>query len=339
MFILSGMLSLMAALPASSTKQLQSFSFGTGGTGGSGSTNYKVNGLSGEQSNSQISQSPHAAGTGDNFTLNASVPLVTISNSSTTYYNKLLVTIDTQNNPSDTLYAVAISTDNFVTTNYIKSDGTISASLTYPTDYRTYASWGSGSGAFVIGLASNTTYYVKAKAIQGNYTESAYGPVSSAATVAPQLSFSVSPSSVAFGTLNVGTVTTASPNTSITYATNAESGGNVYVSSKNGGLKTSVTATLLTSATADLSSVSSGYGAQGSGATQSSGGPFSTQSPYNGASNNVGNLLTSFLPIFNTAGPVVGGSASVVLKAKSSATTPAASDYADTLTLVAAGSF
>lgn len=339
-FILSSLVSLLASLPASSSYKLNNYGFGAGGTGGSSSATYSVNGIVGEQSTLQVSQSPHAAQSGNNYTQNVNVPIVTLANISN-FYNKLLLTIDTQNNPSDTLFAVAISSDNFVTTNYVKSDNTIGSTLVYPTDYRTFAGWGSGSGINVIGLQQNLTYYAKAKAIQGKYSESAYGPVSTASTATAQLSFSLSPATVALGTLNAGSVATASPSGSITFATNGESGGNVYIASKNGGLKTSVTATQINSATADLSSgaVTQGYGAQGSAPTQTSGGPLTTSSPFNGATNNVGGIQTGFLPIFISLTPIVGGSASIVIKAKSSSITPAATDYTDILTLVVAGAF
>lgn len=340
-YLLTGIVALLAGMPASPTYQLHNYSFGSGGTASSSSTTYGVNGTTGQQSSLQVNGTTYNAQPGNNYSQNANVPTITIANGNN-YYNKLLVTIGTQNNPSDALYAVAISTDGFSsTTNYVKSDSTVGTTLVYPTDYRTYAGWGSGSGVFVIGLSPSTTYTVKAKAIQGKYTESSYGPTSAVATVTPQLSFSVSPATVDLGTLSAGSVATASPNGSITFATNAESGGNVYLASQNAGLKSSLVAPTIASATADLSSgsVTQGYGAQGSGATQTSGGAFTTVSPFNSSANNVGGLTTGFQPIFTTPGPVFGGSAAVVIKAKSSVITPAAPDYADILTLIAAAAF
>jgi hypothetical protein len=99
---------------------------------------------------------------------------VTLVNSSN-WYNKLLLTIGPEANPSDAKFAVAISTDNFVTTQYVKSDFTVTSTLSF-TDYQTYAAWGSGSGVMVRGLTRSTVYTVKAKAYRGHYTESGYGP-------------------------------------------------------------------------------------------------------------------------------------------------------------------
>ncbi len=330
---------LLAALPSSTTYQLHNYSIGTGGTASSASTTYRVNGTAGEQSTAQSTGTAKAVQSGNNNAQNSNVPTITITNVNN-FYNKLLITIGTQGNPTDALYAVAISTDAFASNiNYVKSDNTVGTTLVYPTDYRTYSSWGSGSGTTVIGLTPNTTYTVKARAIQGRFTESAYGPTAAASTSTAQLSFSVSPSTVDLGTLSAGSVITATPNGSITLDTNAESGGNVYVASKNAGLKSNVVGPLIVSSTADLSAASSGYGAQGASATQSSGGPFTVASPFNGSTNNVGGLALAFQTIFNSTAPITGGSAQIVIKAKASATTPSASDYTDTLTLVASGSF
>ena len=63
-------------------------------------------------------------------------------------------------------------------------------------------------------------------------------------------------------------------------------------------------------------------------------------SPYNGAANNVGIIDTNKRLIFDsTSAPVTTGQGSFELQAKPSSTAPAASDYADTLTIIATGSF
>ena len=62
-------------------------------------------------------------------------------------------------------------------------------------------------------------------------------------------------------------------------------------------------------------------------------------SPYNGSSNVVGIIDTSIRDIFTTTAPIVGGRASLLLKAKSNAVTPASADYAERITMIASGSF
>jgi hypothetical protein len=343
--LITSFLVFFGAMPSSTSYKLNNYSFGNGGAANSTSTNYGLNGVAGEQSGTTQTGTAYKNQPGENNTQNAAVPTVTITNPST-YYNKLLVTISPGSAASDTLYAVAISTDNFTTTNYVKSDNTVTASLTYPTDYRTYAGWGSGSGTLVIGLTPSTTYYVKAKAMQGKYTESAYGPVSSVATSPPSLTVGIAtishpspPFSIGFGTLTIGASNNATDQINLTMDTNAEAGGNIWIASQFGALTSARTGGTIPSVNGNLSSVD-GWGAQGSGATQTSGGPFTiVGSNYNGSGNNVGALTTTYNAIFTTSNPVVGGSGSILLKARPNATTPSASDYAETLTISGAGLF
>lgn len=336
---------MFATMPSSTSYKLNNYSFGNGGTAGSTSTTYGLNAVTGEQSTTTQTGTAYKEGSGNNYTQNAQVVTLTFTNPST-YYNKLLLVVNPGTNASDALYAVAISTDNFTTTNYVKSDNTITSSLTYPTDYRTYAGWGSASGTLVIGLIPNTTYYVKAKTIQGKYSETSYGPVVSVATSVPSLTvgittnlLAVGPYTISFGTLVIGASNDALDFIKITYATNAESGGDVYIAGQNGSLSSARTGGTIPSVTGNLSSVS-GWGAQGTSVTQSSGGPFSVTAPnYNGSSNSVGQVSTSFNSIFNTTAPVVGGAGSILLKARPTNVTPAAGDYGETLTISAAGRF
>src|SRR5205085_2673837 len=115
--------------------------------------------------------------------------------------------------------------------------------------------------------------------------------------------------------------------------------GNVYIYSLNGGLKSTSASYTLASATADLSTASEGFGAQIASAGQTSGGPFSKVSPYNGSGNNVGVLGTTISTIFSSNAPVTGASGAVQLQVRPSSITPEATDYSDTLTVVAAASF
>jgi hypothetical protein len=74
--------------------------------------------------------------------------------------------------------------------------------------------------------------------------------------------------------------------------------------------------------------------------TQSAGGPLAAVSPYAGTLENVGVINTSTQTILNSsANPITAGRASFLLKAITSTTTPAATDYAETITAVASATF
>lgn len=337
------------ALPASTNYQLKDFGYGGGGVGNGTSSNYAIEGILGEQNEDQLQGTTYDLGAGLQYTNQANVPSAPTFTNPSNYYNKLQLTLATGGNPSDTLFAIAISTDNFSSdTRYVQSDHTIGAVLGLE-DYQTYSAWGSGSGFLVIGLVANTTYTVKVKAWQGKFTETGYGPTASAATVGQQLTFDIDVSSTNsdtnppfttnFGDLIAGTVTDSPEKIWVDFTTNGESGGRVYVAASNAGLLSSRAGYTIGAVTGNLTSLSEGFGAQGSSATQSSGSTFSIASAYNLASNNVATTDTIIREIFTVSGPVTGGRGSFLLKAKSSAVTPAASDYTETLTIIASASF
>ncbi len=338
---------LVAALPASGSYHLDSYGFGSGGTANSSSNNYRVNGIAGDAASGTESSSNYKVRAGETHTKEANVPIVAIANNAS-WYNKLLVTIDPQSNPSDAKFAIAISTDNFATTQYIKNDFTVGSSLSF-SDYQTYAGWGSTSGVYVRGLKASTVYSVKAKAYTGKFTESPYGPVASAATVDPELSFDIDvsatdqstspPYAISLGNLLPGNVINSPQRVWVSLDTNGESGGKVYLSGQNAGLRSTTSAYTINSFTGDLSSAAEGFGVQGASATQSSGGPLSLSAPYNGSADNVGIADTTIRELFTAPDPITSGRGSFVLKAKSQTMTPASSDYAEILTAIASASF
>jgi hypothetical protein len=339
---------IIAGLPASGSFKLDSYGFGTGGTANSSSGNYRINGIAGDAASGTESSSNYKVKAGETHQKEANVPTITISNDDR-WYNKLKVVIGPQNNPSDAKFAVAISTDNFASdVRYVKSDFTVGTTLGF-SDYLTYAAWGSASGQMVRGLSRSTVYTVKAKAYQGKFTESGYGPTSSAATVDPQLSFDIDVSSldqstsppylISFGTIPVSTVTDSPKKVWASIDTNGESGAKVYVSGANGGLRSAGASYTIASSSVDLSSQAEGFGAQGTSATQSSEGPLALVSPYDGSSANVGVVDSVIRQIFTSPGPVISGRGSFLLKAKTKPLTPSSADYTEILTVIAAGSF
>lgn len=339
---------LFLALPASSTYQLRDFGFGTGGVGNATSTNYSIEALAGEQSNNKLSGTNYNLGTGLAYTNQANVPEAPTVVNSSNWYNKLRITINQSGNPSDTKYAIAVSTDGFATTQYVQDDHRLGTSLGLE-DYQTYASLGSGSGFLLLGLQPSTTYQVKVKAWQGKFTETGYGPTASAATVSASLVFDIdvsssdtetaAPFTASLGNLLPNTVTTSSEKVWVDFDTNAENGGTVFVSGQNSGLKSTTLNYTIATLTTNLTAVSEGYGAQGTSATQSSGGPFALETSYNISGNNVATVDTVNRGIFSATSPVTAGRGSFQLKAKASSVTPAASDYQETLTVISSANF
>jgi hypothetical protein len=344
LLMVGGLMSLFSAVPTSTNYTLKSYDFGTGG-GTTSSTNYKLNGVTGSQTGATQTSTTYTNKSGEVPTQNANVPPAPTFTNPSSYYNQLKLIVATGNNPSDTKYLIAISDDSFVTTKYVQTDNSIGTSLSI-SNYQSYAAWGGASGFLILGLSPSTTYQVKLKAIQGNFSESAYGPTASAATVATSLSFSVTttltatpPFPIGFSGLASGTVFNGDADASLTISSNATSGGVVYIMSKNGGLNSTLAGSSIASASADLSAVAKGYGAQVIATGQGSGGPLTAQAPFNGAANNVGALTTTLQNLLVSAAPITSGTATVRIKAKADVITPSSTDYGDTITFVAAMTF
>ena len=331
--ISSSFIFFFLALPASTNYKLKDYGFGTGGTSGSSSPNYSIEAITGEVGQGKLAGSSYGLGPGLIFTNQANVPGAPTFTNPANYYNRLQIILNTSGNPTDTKYAIAISSDNFATTSYVQSDNTV-GSILGAEDYQIYSSWGGVGGVYIIGLAPGTTYKVKVKAMQGKFTETGYGPESSAATVNPTLSFGISTSSINFGNMIVNTVNTSPQNITVNFSTNASSGGTVYVSGSNGGMRSAASSYTINSVLGDLSSLGEGFGAQGV-----AGGTLTTLSPYNGGTDNVGIVNSSIRGIFSTNGPIAGGTGIFMLKSKPSSTAPPATDYTELLTVIAAGSF
>lgn len=341
--VTTALVSIFAASPTSTNFTLKTYDFGNGG-GSISSTNYQLNGLSGGQAGANGSSTNYVVQSDQLPTQNANVPLApTLSNPSSLYYDRLQLIISNGGNPTDTRFAIAISSDGFASTQYVQSDNTVGVTLAL-NDYQTYTAWGGGSGFFILGLSPNTTYQVKVKALQGSASGSAYSPVSSSvATVLPSITFSVEtgltatpPFAVSFASLAPNTVYSGNTDIITRLTTNALHGGSLYIRDTNAGLSSSTASYTLSSATVDLSSVALGYGAQVVSTSQVSGGPLSSLSPYNLGANNVGGLITTLVPFATSSSSVTTGIVTTRLKALTNITVPSTSDYSDTLTFVAA---
>lgn len=334
----------LLVMPASTDFKLKDYGFGSGGVANGTSPNYALSAITGEQSGSGETSPSYQIGPGLFFTNQANVPGAPTFTNPSNYYNKLWIVLDTGSNPSDTKFAIAISADNFATTNYVQSDDTVGAILGSE-DYQTNATWGAG-GFYVIGLSANTTYKVKVKAMQGKFTETGYGPTATAATVNPTLAFGIRttsqsspPFSINFGSMIPSSINTSPENILISLDTNSAHGGSVYVYGANAGLNSAGTVHKIDSVTGNLGILGEGFGAQGVSATQTTGGPLNIAAIYNAGGDIVGIIDQNVRNIFDTANPIGGGSASFALKAKPAATAPPANDYSELLTVIAAGSF
>lgn len=335
-------------LPASGNYQMEGLTVGNAGGGNIGSSNYTIEGSLGEPDSQTGAGSSFDLKGGLTFVRQSNVPTIASFSNVDNDYNKLHLVIDEQNNPDDVLYAIAVSSDNFLTTYYVKDDHTLGDSFDI-NNYQTYDLWGGSEGFDILGLESNTIYKVKIKAVQGKYTETDYGPTATAATVSPQLVFDIDvsvsdttsepPYVVTLGDLYPGSVTTSSDKVWVSVETNGSSGAGVYVYGQNGGLQSTATGYTIAAVNGDLGSVDDGFGVQGLSVDQSAGGPLVIENNYSGNGNVVGITDTLVRQIFYSMSPLSGGRGSFVIKAKSGNDTPAAGDYSEILTIVAAANF
>lgn len=172
------------------------------------------------------------------------------------------------------------------------------------------------------------------------------------ASVSGTFTFSLSPTNaiygqtLPFGVLSSSTVTTAPNQIQATVTTNANGGYIAWVKSANAALDSSQTGGSLTTVTGskDLAS-NTGYGAFAYSSTGAIPSPFYTDgvgtAPTNGNGTLVGQLhSTQFDQIASeTPGPISSHTFNVGVRAKLVGTEAPATDYTDTLTLVASGSF
>jgi hypothetical protein len=333
--ILTAGLLLFASFSSSSTYSLKTYGLGAGGTNSAASTTYNAQASAGDVGTGNSSSTTYATHNGPINTEQLNLPPApTLNTGGGTYYNQMGVTVLTGGNPTDSTYAIAFSPSPYSTTYYVQSNDTLGSSEYY----QSYSAWGSGSGTTVIALTPATTYEVSVAAMQGKFTNTNFGSYSTGSTTTPSITFSVSPNTMALGSLTSGTVITSS-NITFGLTTNADSGGKVYVQGQYAGLHSALRSYTINAVTGNLSSLGEGFGVQGTVASQTSGGPFTIAAAFNLSANNVAAATTTLQPIFTTSYAVVNGSGTAVLKAKSATSDPPSTDYSETLTFIAAASF
>ncbi|MBW3538506.1 hypothetical protein KY386_03380, partial [Candidatus Parcubacteria bacterium] len=197
-------------------------------------------------------------------------------------------------------------------------------------------------------LQTNKRYYINVRATDSAGNVSAVAS-SNGQTVAPTLTFDIDvaatdnetapPHQVAFGNLDVSTVTDSPTKVWVDFDTNGAGGGKVYITGQNAGLRSTVSNFTIDAVTGDLAALAGGFGAQGSSAGQTSGGPLAISSLYATSASSVGVTDTVLRDIFTASSPVTAGRGSFLLKAKPSNVTPAALDYSEILTIVASAAY
>lgn len=358
------------------------------------SANYKHLGQISEIIGDQLSSSLYKTGLGHGYVFMANVPTVqcfettTVGSSSCSNlphakgmveecgqggcYDRAKIEINAQNNPSDTVYLIEISPDNWTTT-YIVDGITHNlklASLKAITDYKTKTSWETGAyDAYnVFNLRSGVVYKTRIKALHGNFTESGAGPEASATTAVPTLMFdldtgtTIASSNNAPYVINMGTIVPGSPLEAtdriwVTFGTNATNGGVVFVRDQYTGLRSASTLYTLASANEDLAIPASddGFGLK-SGTTQNDTtavGYLRVGSQYNTANpQQVGRVISlgSFALLCSvknigdtceagTGSPLKDGRAEVKVLARASFSAPAVNDYTDNVIFTLLGTW
>lgn len=338
---------LFASFSSSSNYSLNSYSVGPVGTSNSHSTTYYTQSTGGAVAGGTTSSTHYSDGNGNVPTEQIAVPQApTVSNGGGSYITYLLVTLNdnagTNSYPADVAFSIGVSTTNCFTSTcvqsgavkFVQTGGTLSTTQYY----QSYSSWGGSSGVDVTGLTAGTTYYVSVAAKQGTFTNTEYGPSTSGTTGSSYLTYSVSPNTLSLTGLLPTAVTTSS-NVTFDIATSATYGATIYDSGEYGGLYSSSKSSMITSANANLATATSGFGLQGVSTSDTTGGPLSISSPYNVTGNNVGVEGTTTVPIFTTPGAITGGTATMNVQARPSTSNPPSTDYSETLTFIAAGSF
>lgn len=319
--------------PQSTTYEIKSYDFGSGGIATDSSSTYSLFGNTGQTDGSTLNSTNYSALPGLSYTIMSNTPgAPTVSNNSNSYYNKLNVTLDTASNPTDTVYAIQVVSSG---TQYVQADDTLGATPVWQTNN----AWGA-SGFTMIGLIPGTSYTVSAAAQQGNFTQSGFGPSTTVSTANPTFSYSLNSNSVTFPQLVPGSVQISTTTVTITMSTNGVAGGTIYGYDTNNGLLSSSTSYTIAATSTNLASAAEGYGLRATTVSQTSGGPMEKITPYDGIGNNVGMLDSSKRAIFDSTGsPVVAGTGTFELQAKAGATAKVASDYADLITIIAAAAF
>ena len=297
-------------------------------------------------------------------------------------YNKAKIEIDTQNNPFDTLYLVKVTniTDNI--SYYLKSDHTLG--LTYNSsnyltkcaiegkdiinpdcDNNTSPDWNSTlQSTNIFYLSDNSEYQATVSALNGDFTQTSFGPKANTTTSVLSLGFDINigpatapessnstPYNINLSEIALLPVTTSSDLIWLSMESNNPSGFNLYIKDTNSGLYSVNKNATIPSEDEDLAvdaNINGGYGVKiyNGNTTQLTLGPLNKSNTFDTAGiDQVGALSTINKLLFFTnnfdsnKGEILNGKAAVVLKARATANTPISSDYSDDIYFTIVGEF
>lgn len=267
-------------------------------------------------------------------------------------YDRARFEINPLSNPADTLYAVEISTDNFVNDISCLNGSTFTPKneKCNINDFRTENYW--ETELFNIkGLATNTKYYIRITALHGDFTQSDYTKIWEATTSAATISFdidiaettgitteSISPYTISFtgsNTLIAGAFTTTARNLIwLDLNSNAYGGVSVIQFGRNGGLHSSSTNKTIESANEDLDVLSAeGFGIQNYYTnftnTSTYTGTLAATPNYTGTGNTVGIVSQTAEKIYEADGPLANGRMGMYVKARAGMGSTPATDYGE----------
>lgn len=276
---------------------------------------------------------------------------------STGCYNKARFEIEEYSNPSDTLYTIQISEDNFASdvkcvsgSTFIPSD----LSNCDINDFRTKEYWET-EDFNIKGLDANTQYFIRISALHGNFTQSDYSAISSATTSIGFVEFDIDiatssgytvesspPYSVSFSgedRLIAGAGAVTAPNLVwFDLLSNAEGGVAIINQGENGGLYSSTTTETITSSNLDLDgTLAEGFGLQNYYIDYASStylGTITATTNYSGSGNVVGEVLTDARKVYDASGPINDGRMGLYLKARAAENRASATDYSEFITFV-----
>jgi hypothetical protein len=272
-------------------------------------------------------------------------------------YDKARFEIEPYTNPSDTLYMIQISEDDFISdTKCI--DGSTFKPKTLSTcdinDFRTESYWET-EDFNIKGLEPETQYYIKISALHGDFTQSDYSIVASATTTSAYLFFDIDiatssgydtetspPYTVSFSGADElvpgASAVTASSLIWLDVDSSSSEGMAVIQSGENGGLYSATTTETISSTNLDLDgSGAEGFGLQSYYIDYESStylGEITATTNYAGSGNTVGEVSTDAKMIYNGDGPINTGRMGIYLKARVASTTTPASDYSESISLV-----
>lgn len=267
-------------------------------------------------------------------------------------YDRARFEIEPYVNPSDTLYMVQISTDDFGSDMKCVDGSTFSPKTITScdiNDFRTEEYW--EDEIFNIrNLQSNTEYYIRVTALHGDFTQSDYSQIAEATTTLGAIEFDIDiatesgistestpPYSISFsGSEKLVQGAPAVTATSLIWLDimSSSSGGLAVIQfGKYGGLYSPTTTETIESATENLDTTGAeGFGLQSYYLDYDNSpylGELSTTSDYSGSGNYVGIVGTTGSKIYDGDGPINLGRAGIYLKARASTERASASDYGE----------